>query len=173
MVKILSYSVFFLLALIFFIPKVSVYYMAEQELLKHQVILSNETVSDNGLSLSLENIDISYDSVESLNVKEADMSLFILYNTASMTNIEFSEFTSSFIPAKVESIDVKYTVFQPFTLFLHSEGEFGEAQGSINLSEMKVSISLTPSELMQNRYANTLRKLHKNEDGSYTYEKTL
>ena len=78
MVKILKpflYMVFFIIALIFFIPKISTYYYVEHELKKHKVILSGEEAIDNGLSLELHHVNVSYDAIQSAKVENININI--------------------------------------------------------------------------------------------------
>ena len=174
MVRILkfsAYALFFIFALIFFMPKVSLYYYAEQKLAENKIIFSNESAVDNGLSLKLSNADISYDAIESANIKNIDIKLLIFYNSLSVENIELSSMASSFVPLHIKRLDIKYTILNPVTIIANASGEFGEANARLNILDKNVTILLTPSELMLNKYKNTLQSLRRNQSGEYEYVK--
>ena len=169
--KLFAYIFFFVLALIYFIPKESVYYYVEKELLQEKVILSNEEIVDSGFSLELKSAKISYDSIQSANVESVNIKIFLLYNSLSLRNIELSSVVSSFIPPQVESVDVRYTIFNPLNITAKARGKFGEANAEVNILDRNISIVLRPSELMLKKHKSTLRNLVKNEDGEYEYDK--
>ena len=176
MVKIskpLAYFLFFILALVYFMPKESIYYYLEKELAQEKVILSGEEIVDSGFSLQLNSVKVSYDSIESANVENINLKMFLLYNSLSVSNVKLLDVASSFVPLKIDTINIKYTVFNPLKIVGESDGEFGQANAEVNILDRNISIVLKPSELMLKKYRATLRNLKKNEAGEYKYEKTF
>lgn len=172
-VQVLGYVLFFFIALMFFVPKISAYYYVEKELQKYKVIISNEKVTDHGLSLGLDDINVAYDSMKSANIEKANIKLFVLYNILEIENIQFSTIASSLIPLEVNRIEVIYTVFNPLNITLKSNGEFGEVIAKFSILDNKIDAELFPSETMKQKYMQTLRRFKKDQNGSYKYEKTF
>lgn len=173
LMKFLGYLFFFVGALVFFIPKISLYHYAEKELKKHKVIFSKEEAVDNGTFLSLHHLKVSYDSIESAEVKLANVNIFVLYNSLSVEGIVLSEISSSFIPSKIEKLDISYSILDPLHLNANANGEFGKVSAKLHIFDRNVSVNLVPSKLMQRKYNKTLQNLEKNSDGSYKYAKAL
>jgi hypothetical protein len=171
--KFLGYILFFILAVIYFAPKVELYYMAEKELSKYDVIISNERVTDSGFSLNLSDASLYVKSVNSALAKSVDITLLGVYNSASLEDITLSSTASAFLPLHIKSIDVKYTLFNPLNATLYSKGEFGELDGYVNLQKRALHIDLKPSKVMLKKYRSSLSQLKKNKDGSYSYDKNL
>lgn len=171
--KFLGYFFFFLLALMFFMPKVSAYYYAEQELHKHQVILSNEEIEDKGLSLSVNNIDVSFQAIETAKIESFDAKLFLVYNTLTLKNIELASIAASFFPVKVDNVTIKYTLLNPLKIVAHSSGEFGEAKAEVHLLDRNASALIKPSKLMLQKHRKTLSMMKKQANGEYAYVKTF
>ena len=171
--KLLGYTLFFILALIYFMPKQSIYYFAEKKLAENKIILSHESVVDSGFSLKLSNANISYNAIESATVKNIDIKMLIFYNSLSVENIELSSMASSFVPLHIRTLNVQYTFFNPLNIVAKVSGEFGEANAKLNILDKNITILLTPSELMLNKYKNTLQNLKKNQSGEYEYVKTF
>lgn len=168
-----AYSFFFLGALLFFIPKVSLYYYAEKELAKHKVLISKETSVDTGFTLKLNNASVYYDLIQSAHIDKADLKVFLFYNTFSLENIKLSDILTSIVPIEIKSIHIKHFIFNPLYITGTSSGQFGKATMSFNILNKNLKLLLEPSEIMQKKYRSTLRKLTKQEDGSYVYEKAL
>ena len=171
--KLLGYTLFFLLALIYFMPKSSLYYYAEEQLQKFKIVLSGEKIQEDIFSLKLHHTTISYDSVESASVQEIDMKIFFLYNSLQMQDIELSQMAAAFIPLHIDSVDVKYTLLNPLYVVTHSKGEFGEADIKISILDRNMSMVVVPSEMMLQKYQSTLHMLKKNEEGEYHYDKAF
>ncbi len=171
--KLLAYIFFFILALIYFMPKESVYYYLEKELQKQKVILSDEEIIDSGFSLQLNNTKLSYDSIESANVENINIKIFLVYNSLSVSNVKLLDVASSFVPLQIDAINIKYTILNPLNIVAESNGEFGQANAKVNILDRNISIVLKPSQLMLKKYRATLRNLKKNKAGEYKYEKTF
>lgn len=173
LLKFFSYSLFFIFALILFVPKESFYYLLEQNLKKFDVIISNEKLEDKTISLDIKNLDISAKGIESLKIKEANIVILGLYNAVELQKIQLSSLVENYLPAKIDSIDISYTILHPLVLQADGHGEFGDARVSVNLLDRNATLILKPSKVMFSRYRNSLRKFKKSKNGEYIYEKSL
>ncbi len=169
----IAYFMFFVSALIYFTPKISIYNYAEKELLNYDVIISNETLEDSGLSLNIVDADIYVKSIQSANIKELDIMLLAIYNSVSLENITLSNAAASFVPLNIEYVNIHHSIFNPLNVYAHASGEFGEVDATFNVTEMSLKLTLIPSDQMSKNYKNTMRQLSKNEDGSYSYDKSF
>lgn len=167
--KLLGYTLFFILLLIYFIPKESLYYFVEKELQKEQVVLSDEEIVENLFSLELRGAKLSYRTIESLEVEMISVDIFLLYNSISLEGIKLSSTASSFVPLHLKKIDFSYTIFDPLVVSAKADGEFGEAEGEFNILDRNITMVLTPSKLMLKNYKSSLKNLSKNESGEYRY----
>jgi len=176
MVKIarfIAYTFFFIMALMYFFPKVSVYYFLEQQLKPYGIIISSEEIEDSGFGLSVTHATISAKSIESANIANIDTKVFGFYNSLNMSDISLSTAAASFVPLHVESASLKYTIFNPLNVVAHAYGEFGEADVSINILERSLHVDLIPSKMMLKDYRNTLRNLKKSDNGEFVYDKNF
>lgn len=171
--KLLAYFAFFILSLIYFSPKESIYYFAEREIEKYKIIISDEIIADSGFALKLNNASITYDSIQSANVEDINIKIFLLYNSISAKNIKLSNMAASFFPSHIQSVDVAHTILNPFIIELTANGEFGTAKGEMNLLDKTMNIIITPSKIMQTKYNGTLGNLKKNVNGGYSYDKSF
>ena len=118
----------------YFSPKANIYFALEHELKKRDVIISNESVIDNGFSLELQNAELFFKSVKSADVETLNVKIFGIYNSLSMSGIKLSPTASSFVPLNVESVVISYTIFNPLNVSIYQVGEAGEAEGSFKPS---------------------------------------
>jgi len=173
LLKFLAYILFFIFALIYFLPKQSLYYLAEQELEKQQVVLSNEEIVEKIFSLELQHSTLSYQSISSAEIAYIDIKLLAFYNLIIIHDINISSVASTFIPLNINSVEMKQTLLNPLNVVFKAQGEFGEAEGVFYILDKNVSLTLKPSSLMLKEYKSTLRELHKNEKGEYQYDQTF
>jgi hypothetical protein len=171
--KFFGYSLFFIVALMYFTPKVSVYYFLETKLTQFAVVVSSEEAIDKGFTLELNHADVYYKSIQSANIETTDIKLFVLYNALSFQNITISSAAKSFVPLHVQNANIKYTIFDPLHIKADIVGEFGNANVSFDIREKTLHLKLFPSPLMLKSYGNTLKNMRKNEKGEFTYDKTI
>jgi len=169
----LGYTLFFMAALIYFTPKISIYYFLEKELKAQGVIISAEEAVDSGFSLVLSHGEVSYKGVDSAKVERLKVNIFELYNSVNVQGVVLSSAAESFVPLNIESIDITYTLLNPLNVVGVAEGEFGSLNMEYSLLENSVHIELEPSKIMLKNYKSTLQELVKSEDGGYVYEKTF
>ncbi|QOY53911.1 hypothetical protein HUE87_08385 [Candidatus Sulfurimonas marisnigri] len=168
-----AYFLFFTLAIMYFTPKVSVYYYLEQKLNSYSVIVSKEDVKDNGFGLSIKDAVVSVKTVDSATISNIEINLFTVYNTIDFKGITLSPVATSFLPLHVKSVNIKYSIFDPLNIKAVSVGEFGEVDSYFNIIDRVFHLNLKPSKIMLKDYKNTLKNLKKSENGEYIYEKHI
>ena len=171
--KFLGYSLFFILAIMYFTPKVSIYYFLETKLVPHAVTINSEAVIDNAFTLTVNHADISVQSVESANIAETNVKIFAFYNRIEFKDITLSSAVQAFIPRHVESADIRYTLLNPLNVVAKINGAFGEADVKFNLLERVLHLKIKPSDLMLKEYKSTLQNMSKNENGEFVYDKNI
>ena len=168
-VRFFAYMLFFIVALMYFMPKESVYFFVEKQLQKYHVVIAHESVKDKGLSLELRHLDVYVESIQSAKIENLDISFFGVYNEVKAHNIELSTAVASMLPTKIESVNIKYSILSPLNVRLNAVGAFGTLQGVANIKERKITAELKPSSLMQRKYKSALRNFKKQANGEYEY----
>lgn len=171
--KFLAFSLFFILAVMYFTPKVSVYYFAEEMLKEYGIIISKEEAVDNGLTLTLSHGIVSFKGIDSATLDELNIKLFGVYNSLDVNGVLLSSTAAAFVPLKIEHIEASYSVINPLYAIASAEGEFGSAELEFSILDNSIHLLLKPSKLMLQKYKSTLRNLKKNEEGEYVYDKTF
>ena len=173
LLRFFAYTLFFVVALMAFVPKSSLYYLLEQNLKKYNVVISDEQLTESLLSLSIANANISTKGIDSAIIGKSDVTLLLFYNKFSFKDIKLSSIVETYLPSKIASLEIDYSLFHPLTVEVNAEGDFGEASGSLHLLDRNASLVLKPSKKMFGRYRKSLRSFKKNKNGEYTYAKSL
>lgn len=171
--KFFAYFAFFVLALMYFTPKESIYYLGEDELKKFGVVISGESVKDKGLSLEIKDASLSVEAIESAKVETLDITLLFLFNSVHVQNITLSSMAANFIPVHIQDISISYNIFDPLHINAKAVGEFGEAKARVSLLDRKASLKLKASKKMQRSYSQTLNMLKRDKEGGYRYEQSF
>ncbi|QOP43684.1 hypothetical protein FJR45_06850 [Sulfurimonas sediminis] len=173
LVLFLLYVLFFMMAFIYFSPKVNIYYFAEQQLQKKGIVLNDETLSDEGFTLEIKNAVLYVKSLETAKIQKIKLNLFLLYNSVEVEGLVLSDMASGFIPLHVKSLYLVHTVFDPLHVKGKCSGEFGEADINIDLVKRTLQVLIKPSKKMLTHYRTTLRNLKKDKNGGFVYEQSF
>jgi hypothetical protein len=168
-----AYTLFFILALIAFTPKESFYFLLEKNLQKFDVVISNESLEDRLFTLEIRDLALTAQGIDTAEVGEADIMLLLFYNSVTMQNIQVSSLIDAYAPAKIDSLELNYTIFNPLVVTARADGEFGEAKVVFDILHSKLRAVVEPSKMMLSRYKKTMRMMKKDENGEYVYAKTF
>jgi len=169
----LFYVMFFIMAFIYFAPKVNIYYFAEEQLQKKGIILNDETLIDEGFSLEIKNATLYVKTLETAKIQKIKLNFFLLYNSVEVKDALLSDMASRFIPLHVKSFYFTYTIFDPLHVRGKCSGEFGKASISINLAKRTLKMLIKPSKKMLSNYRVTLQNLKKDKNGGFVYEQSF
>lgn len=156
-----------------FIPKSSVYYLLEENLKKLDVVISNEKLEESLFTLSIENANISTKGIDSAIVSKSDITLLLFYDKLTFSDIKLSSIVETYLPSKIKSLEISYSILSPLSVEISAEGDFGKASASVLLLKRSVKAILKPSKKMFSHYRRSLRFFKKEKDGEYTYAKSL
>jgi len=171
--KFFSYALFFFVMLIVFLPKENLYFALEKELKKENIIIYNETIEEGLFSLDLDESIINFQKIDIAKVDSINFNIYGLYNSLEATNIRLFTFSKNFLPSKISSLKLQYSVLDPLVITIYSKGDFGVLDGRYDFIKKLLQIKVIPSKKMLKEYKNTLRFLKKSQNGEYIYEQTL
>jgi len=173
-VRFLKKTLLFLLAfialVIFFSPKVQLYYKAEAILADNNVILSEETAKDRGFIFSIEGGRLYYDDLEVAQLNEITLLPLVFFNRLSVAPFAFSKEMQGFVPGMVTKMYIQYSIIDPVHIVCEAEGDFGTFRGSVAFLDKNISMGLVPSEKLLQSRPPWLRQLKKDKGGVYRYE---
>jgi len=173
LLKFSAYTLFFVFALMVFVPKSSLYYLLEENIKKFDIVISQETLEESLFSLEIQNLEISAKKIESGVVQEAEITLLLFYNSVHLREIKLSSLVEAYLPSKIEELDVTYTIFNPLVLKIEANGEFGELNAEYEILDKNLSLRLSPSNMMLKKYKKSMKMFKKSEDGEYVYAKSF
>ncbi len=169
LLKLLLYPIVFFELLVFFAPKVNLYYWGETFLQTRNVFISDEVIEDSGWQLNLSSAELFFDKLSLARLDVVTLSPWLLYNTLKVEGIHIDEGFTDFMPLEVKTLEVTYAVYNPMKITMNGESDSGYFNGEVNLLERQVSIRLFATDKAQKRYANALARLKKSGEG-YVYE---
>jgi len=141
--NILLFLVMAALGLYIFMPKVQLYYKAEQFLKSKNIVISNEKIDSNLLSLKLQHPVIYYQGLDVARAELVEAKPYLVLNSIELKNVETLGSVKRLVDMNIENMDIKQSIFKPFYLKLSANGSFGTAFGYIDLRERKIHIDIT------------------------------
>jgi len=169
----LFYALFFFGALLFFLPKEEFYYLVEKELQQYGIIIDDEEIQERSLSLEVTFAKVYVKEIEVARVQRADIKLLGIYNALDCENILLSGLATNFLPARIDSLHVGYTLVDPLHIDIDAKGAFGVMHATLSLYNRTLVALVQPSKRMLQKYRATLRVFTKDADGGYRYEYSL
>jgi len=168
-----GYLLFFLGATLFFLPKVQLYYFAEEKLQDFKLVVDKESVNSLPFGIKIEDAHIVVEGIEGADVRSIELESFLVYTKIQADDIVLSSAAKSFVPLKVESIHASHAFWNPLEVIVDAKGEFGTLNAQLDLLKKEVHVRLQPSKKMSQSFQHTLRYLKKDQNGEYSYEKAL
>ena len=169
LIKFFSYVLVMLSLLIFFLPKINLYYAAEALMKQKNVYISDEEAFDKGFTLELKHAKVFFDKLALADVESIRVSPLFFYNVLNIDNIHVNEGFSDFLPQEVKNVRVEHFIFNPVKVKFRGESEDSHFYGNVNLLKRMLSVHIRLGVISEKKYGTMLRKLTK-EEGGYLYE---
>jgi len=167
--KLCIYFLFFILFLLIFLPKESIYNLLEQKLSQQNIIISDEKRNEKLLSLDIKNANVFYNEVKGVNIRDINFFSLLVYSKVEVNDVKLLESLSSFFPPFIKNIELKHSVLDYQNINISSLGDFGLLNGKIDLLNRVLILNLDPSSEMKRKYIKVLKNM-KLKEGRYNYE---
>jgi len=171
--RLLAYSLFFVLVLMYLMPKSSIYYFFERQIKPYAIVINNENVKDRGLGLKVTDATVFIKSIDSAQIGSIEVDLFALFNAIDIKDVTLSSVAAAVMPLHIQEVHIRHSILNPLQITVYGEGEIGVFHASFNLLDRLLNVNLKPSETMLKEYKSTLTNLKRSEKGEYIYEKTI
>ena len=167
--RLVTYIVAFLVSLylsfILFMPKVNLYYKAEQILKEQGVVIDNEEIRDTVISLKLMHPVFYYQEVDFARASMIDIKPLIFVNSITAENIELLNVAKKYYNININTLKANHTILKPFYIKLNLVGNFGVASGYVDLKQRVVHI-----DIIEPKNINSIRKFLKKGEKGWYYE---
>ncbi len=168
MKKVLIFLVVFYLAFVVFMPKENLYFTLKNTLASERIGLSEESLSSNLASLEALGLVVSYDGIESVQVKELLITPFLFYNKIEAYEVSSSSSFKKMFSFSADELLITYAIWNYNEAKIYAVGNFGELNGVFDLQKKSVRIVLEPSMEFEN--SPMLKQYFKKSEEGYIYE---
>jgi len=170
MKKLLSIVASIYIATIFFMPKEQLLYTLLNQTKNQNLNYKVEDLTDYGLFESIKKLTLYYDKGEVLEVDDAKLFPFLIYNKLSLSQLHLVGNFKSLLNLKVIEVSLSQNIFSPTTINIYANSTIGELRGDFNLKSNKLKVVLSPNDKFNNfKYKNYFKK---SKEG-YVYESII
>jgi len=165
------YALLFIVALMVFVPKKSLYYLVERELQKEHIVIDNEVLEEKLFGLEIEHGEIYVSGVQVAKIMSTSLKPYLVYNAMELEGVRISGVAKSFLPTRIEHATLSYVVWHPTRMKIVADGEFGHLTGVVELKKRVFLMHLSPTKSFVEKYSSLLRRMKKAKKGEYIYER--
>jgi len=165
--------VFFLFSLIFFLPKENLYYLGLQELQYEKIIINSKTIKDEAFTLKIKDSVIFYDEIQALKIKDINLDVYLLSNTLKISDIALDEMLQQFLPSKIKTLELSYTILDPLVVNIKANLTQAKAYGVFDITTNTIILNIKPSRQFLKLYKELLKNMKKQTNGEYQIEYKL
>lgn len=173
LLKSLLIFIFFIFALLIFLPKENLYYFALKKAYEEKIFVNSKSIKDDGLSLSIQKSIIYYDDIQALKVENINLNLYLIHNTINIYDIALDDMLRQFLPSKIKSLEISHSILNPLVVDIKANLVQAKAYGSFDILTNTISLNIKPSKQFLVLYKKLLKNMKKLENGEYQIEYKL
>ena len=163
------YFIVFLISLIAFLSKESMYNLAENELVKKDIVISNEIKEEKLFGIVISNANVYYQGINIGKFDNISLSSYLFFSRIDISNVSVLDSFALIIPNQIKDVSIEHSILAFNKIKINSNGTFGNLKGEFDIFTRSLRIQLIASDEMKNKYSKILKSM-KLENGEYIYE---
>lgn len=177
--RLFIYGVVFIVSLVVFLPKINLYYFAVNQLETYKIEASHDVIEDKFYGLNILDLNIFYDGIDVVKIKETQFDIFLLFNEINLKNVKLDKSLSNYSPSNIDFINLKFSILDPLNILIEAKIENGSVIGKIDLIEKVLKLDIYVSKSFKKDYKDLTRFLKYDKEASnkeedrYSYEYKL
>ena len=146
MKKILAVLISVYLSFIIFMPKEQLIYTILNNTSNQNINFDIKEPTDYGLFENIHKLSLYFDNSKVLEVDDAKVFIFLLYNRLSFSQINLVGSFKSMLDIKIIEAQLTQNIFSPTTINIYAKSTIGELIGSFDLKSSILKIKLNPND---------------------------
>ena len=171
MKKFIIFLFIFYVAFVALMPKENLYYTLKNILKQERVTISEESLSDNLVSLKSKGVSIFYDGIESVNADEFSVLPLVIYNKIEASNVRASKDLKNMFKFSADLVEVTYALWNYKKAKISASGDFGELYGTFDVTSGELKLNLEPS--LEFEKSPMIRQYFKKSEEGLVYEQII
>jgi len=161
----------FYLAIVFLMPKVSLYYTLKTLLAQQHVVLQQTKVKDRWFDLKISGLKLYYDGIESAEVETVKILPWLFFNQIKAENLKAGKDVKKMFDFQADEVLIRHSVIAPFVAEISASGNFGKIDGTLELKKGKLKLICEPSKSFHS--SSMFRELFRKRDEGYVHESVI
>jgi hypothetical protein len=166
--KILLFSTIIYFAIIAFMPKTELYHTVEKALEKEDIRLNEVEIEEGLFFVNINDITVYVKGIAIAHIDSVEFRTYLFYNTLSIKNIMVDESLHTQVPAQADKVQIIYSLMNPFSLSIDTNGSFGLLTGKILLDEQNIKL-----DFIETKDISMLKTFLKKGEKGWIYEKSF
>jgi len=150
-------------ALLVFMPKTQLYYKAEEELAKKNIVINEKGIDEGIFSLVLEEPSVYVKGIKVATLESINFFTLLFYTSTDLKNLLMDDVFKASMPTDIEKVNLTHVLWSPKEIKIQATGLFGGANGTIDLGERVVHLDFNETKEIEMLKP----KLKQNEEGWY------
>lgn len=171
MKKMVFSSMLTLLIAILLVPKASLYYTFEKLLAQEHLFINDDPLTNRLIDITSAQATLTFDQTAIASLGSLRLAPWLFVNTFECSDVRFQGTFRQLFPDPVESVQLRYTLWNPLHITIKAQGGFGSMQGHFDLSTHHMVLVFAQDQALA-RYPLLLSKLRQSEEG-LVYESTF
>jgi len=155
-------------ALLLFMPKKSLYYGIEKELLKYDIKLNEVQIEESFMALKIKEVSGYVKGIHLFSIDEIVFSTGLFFTDIELHGLEIDASLSKLVPPTVERISLHHSILSALFLDLDAKGVFGEVTARVNMLERTVHVDVNDTSKLE-----MLKPWLKKGEKGWFYEKSF
>jgi hypothetical protein len=133
-------------------PKKEFYYLLEHQLVKRGIVLSNETVHENPIGLTITHAVLYIKGLRVAVIDSASLWTVFFYSQGSISSLKLDASLANMLPGALAHARASYSIVDPSHIYVRIDDPQIQASGTVDLDASIVHIVFTkqpPKTLMQ------------------------
>jgi len=147
-------------------PKKELYFLLEQKLAEQSIVISDETITEGMLGLTIENAVISFGGASVATASKIEIWSLLLYTQADFTDLQIAKGLSTEVG--IDSLDAIHSVSSPMQIDISASTTLGAIEGRVDIAEGIIRLDIIDETKSIKRFQKYLKK---DEKGWYYEQK--
>ncbi len=122
--KRLTIFILFVYMLLVFLPKENLYYFVLQKLSEQSIDVTNTSVEDKYLGLSLKNSNIKYEKIDVATVDSIVVKSLLFKTNITIDNLKVQKSLKQFLPYDLDYIKITHSILNPLVIDIKLSKQF-------------------------------------------------
>jgi hypothetical protein len=152
-------------SLLAFLPGKELYMTAERFLSENKIAVNERTLRDRFGGFEADTLEFFYDGIALAKAERLGCRFGLVYNICEISALHIDDTFASSFPETIETVRIRYGVFDPTHILIDMIGDFGDVHGTVGFEKKGMRIDIDDVSALRG-----LRRYLKKDGKGWYYE---